>query len=221
MTKSVIICLGLLLITLVTSTSFRYAMQQQSEYQQPSEQQRQEQLITYVDPHGNYTLQYPQSWKVEYKKPITLYDSPTTQFRNPDSVSLVSIEMSHAELTKQQFEDGFLIYYPLLLSERFDGIKVENKTFGRYRIDGHPAGSIVFTSPIDNTLGVSKGLFLSTILSNNQTISITYVSSNESYSDNIQDVETMIDSIQIKDGSERGREIGVVNDETCSLSVTN
>jgi hypothetical protein len=31
----------------------------------------------------------------------------------------------------------------------------------------------------------------------------------------------MIDSIQIKDGSERGREIGVVNDETCSLSVTN
>ena len=73
MTKFVIICLGLLLITLVTSTSFRYSMQQQSEYQQPSEHQRQEQLITYVDPYGNYTLQYPQSWKVEYKKPTTLY----------------------------------------------------------------------------------------------------------------------------------------------------
>ena len=129
--------------------------------------------------------------------------------------------MSHAELTKQQFEDGFLIYYPLLLSERFDGIKIENKTFGRYEIDGRPAGSIVFSSPIDKTLGVSKGLFVSTIVSSNQTISITYVSSNESYSDNIQDVETMIDSIQIKDRSERWREIGVVNDEASSLSVTN
>lgn len=218
MNKSVFICLALLVIILGTSTNFMYSKQVQPEYQQPSEQQKQEQLITYANPQGNYTLQYPESWKVEYKKSVTLYDFPTTQFRMPDSVSLVSIEMNLPELSRKQFEDGFLIYYPLLLHERFDGIKIENKTFGRYEIDGRPAGSIVFSSPIDKTLGVSKGLFVSTIVSSNQTISIIYISSNENYNNNIQDIEVMIDSIRI--GTE-WREIGSVNDENSSLSITN
>jgi hypothetical protein len=218
MNISVFICLAFLVITLGVSTNLVYSQQEQVE---PSGQQRQEQLITYVDPQGNYTLQYPQSWKVEYRKSVTPYDFPTTQFQMPDSVSLVSIEMSHTELTQKQFEDGFLIYYPLLLRERFDGIKVENKTFGGYEIDGYQAGSIVFTSPIEKTIGVSKVLFVSAILSDNQTISITYISSNENYNNNIQDVEAMIDSIRIEERKKEEREKGSVNDEISSMTFTN
>lgn len=206
---SVFICLAFLVLSLEVSTDSVHSQQEQLE-QTGQQRQEQEQLLTYIDPQGNYSLQYPQSWKVEYRKSVTPYEFPTTQFRMPDSVSLVSIEMSHIELTQKQFEDGFLIYYPLLLRERFDGIEVENKTFGGYDIDGFQAGSIVFTSPIEKTTGVSKVLFVSTILSNNQTISLTYISSNETYNNNIQDVEAMIDSIKIED-RKKEREKSLVN----------
>ena len=216
---SVFICLAFVVISLEVSTHSVYSQQEQLEQTgQQRQVQEQQQLLTYIDPQGNYTLQYPQSWKVEYRKSVTPYDFPTTQFRMPDSVSLVAIEMSHIELTQKQFEDGFLIYYPLLLRERFDGIKVENKTFGGYDIDGFQAGSIVFTSPIEKTTGVSKVLFVSAILSDNQTISLTYISSNETYNNNIQDVEAMIDSIRIEEKKER--EKSLVNDIS-SMIFTN
>jgi hypothetical protein len=201
MNNSLYICLVFLTIILGISTTMMYSKQvaySENQQQPPTEQHEREQLITYTNPQGNYTLQYPQSWKVEHIKPAnTLHGVPTIQFRMPDSVSLVSIETSHSELSRKQFEDRFLTYYPLILRERFDGINIENKTFGKYEIDGYHAGSIVFSSPTDKSLGISKGLFVSTILSNNQTISITYISSNESYDNNITDIEAMIDSIRV------------------------
>jgi hypothetical protein len=62
-------------------------------------------------------------------------------------------------------------------------------------IDGSPVGSIVFTSPLDNTLGVNKGMFVSYVLNNNKTISITYISSNENFDNNLKNVTSMIQSI--------------------------
>jgi len=46
----------------------------------------------------------PKSWKVEYTKPADTPDGiPTVQFRMPHSVPLVSVETSHADLTRKQF----------------------------------------------------------------------------------------------------------------------
>jgi hypothetical protein len=84
------------------------------------------------------------------------------------------------------------------LRERFGfGLEIENKTFGLYAIDGFPAGSIVFTTPLDNTLGVNKGIFISSVLGNNQTISVTYISSNENFDKNLKNVTSVINSIRI------------------------
>jgi PsbP-like protein len=219
---SVFIDFAILVIILGASTNFIYPKQLHTEaqqQQQPSERHKQEQLTTYTNPQGNYTLRYPPSWKVEYIKSVTLHDLPTIQFRMQDSVSLLSIETSHAELTRKQFEDGFLTYYPLILRERFNGINIENKTLGTYNIDGHPAGSIVFSSPTDKTLGMSKGLFVSAILSNNQTISITYISSNESYNNNIPDIEAMIDSIRALRIDRRINSVTADNSSSSSVSI--
>jgi len=198
MNKSYHTSFVILTILLGASTTILYSRQQVAYPENQQQRQAQVQLITYTNPQGNYTLQYPRSWKVEYINPAnTLHGFPTIQFRMPDSISLVSIETSHAELSRKQFEDGFLTYYPLILRERFDGVNIENKTFGKYEVDGYPAGSIVFSSPTDKSLGISKGLFVSTIISNNQSISITYISSNESYDNNITYVKAMIDSIRV------------------------
>jgi hypothetical protein len=153
---------------------------------------------TYSYPQGNYTLQYPSDWQVEYKKPATRFDQPSSWFKLPDAVSIVSIDLSGSDLTKEEFEDGFLKYYPLILRERFgSGLEIEDKTFGLYEIDESPAGSIVFTTPLDNTLSVNKGLFVSSVLHANQTISITYISSNEDFNKNLNNVTSMIESIRI------------------------
>ena len=198
MNKSLFIYFAVLVIVLGSSTNLTGFRQVYPEDKQTSEQQqhKQEQLITYTNPQGNYTLQYPQSWKVEYIKPVSSSDLPLIQFRMSDPVSLVSIETNHAEITRKQLRDGFLTYYPLILRERFDGISIENKTFGKYSIDGSPAGSIVFSSLIDKTSGISKGLFVSAILSNNQSISITYISSDKNFDIHIPEIGNMIDSIR-------------------------
>ncbi|MGA7368605.1 MAG: hypothetical protein WBX01_05700 [Nitrososphaeraceae archaeon] len=154
----------------------------------------------YSDPQSNYTLHYPSDWQVEYKKPDTQFDQPSSWFKLPDAVSIVSIELSSSDLTREEFEDGFLKYYPLILRERFGlgpGLKIENKTFGLYEIDRSPAGSIVFTTPLDNTLGANKGMFVSSVLDDNQTISITYISSSENFNKNLNNVTSMIESIRI------------------------
>lgn len=144
----------------------------------------------YSDPQSNYTLRYPSDWQVEYEKPATRFDQPSSWFKLPDAVSIVSIELSNSDLTREEFEDGFLKYYPLILRERFgSGLEIENKTFGLYGIDRSPAGSIVFTTPLDNTLGVNKGMFISSILDNNQTISITYISSSDSFNKNLNFID--------------------------------
>ncbi|MGC1135105.1 MAG: hypothetical protein WA941_19910 [Nitrososphaeraceae archaeon] len=159
----------------------------------------------YSDPQGNYTLRYPSDWHEEYKKPVTRFDQPSSWFKLPDAVSIVSIELSNSDLTREEFEDGFLKYYPLILRERFgSGLEIENKTYGIYEIEGSPAGSIVFTSPVDNTLGVNKGMFVSSILNNNKTISITYISSNENFDNNLNNVTSMIGSIRIAPLRENG-----------------
>lgn len=154
--------------------------------------------LIYSDPDSNYTLQYPSNWQAEYEEPASYFDRPSSWFKIPDAISIVSIESVSTDLTKEEFEDGFLNYYPLILRERFGfGLEIENKTFGLYEIDGFPAGSIVFTTPLDNTLGVNKGLFVSSVLDNNQTISVTYISSNENFDKNLKNVTSVINSIRI------------------------
>jgi hypothetical protein len=159
----------------------------------------------YSDPQSNYTLHYPSDWHVEYKKPATQFDQPSSWFKLPDAVSIVSIELSSSDLTRKEFEDGFLKYYPLILRERFgSGLEIENKTFGLYQIDRSPAGSIVFTTPLDNTLGANKGMFVSSVFDDNQTISITYISSSENFNKNLNNVTSMIESIRIAPLIENG-----------------
>jgi hypothetical protein len=188
-----------------SSGSFGFVHEQASEQVTEEVNQKGLSYAMYSDPQSNYTLRYPSDWQVEYKKPTTQFDQPSSWFKLPDAVSIVSIELSNSDLTREEFEDGFLKYYPLILRERFgSGLEIENKTFGLYEIDGSPVGSIVFTSPLDNTLGVNKGMFVSSVLNNNKTISITYLSSNENFDNNLKNVTSMIGSIRIAPLRENG-----------------
>jgi hypothetical protein len=193
------IILLILIVGVWTSSSSRGFVDGQ-ESEQATEEVQEQRLgySMYSDPQSNYTLQYSSDWQVEYKEPASYFERPSSWFKLPDAVSIVSIELSGSDLTQAEFEDGFLKYYPLILRERFGfGLETENKTFGKYEIDRFPAGSIVFTTPLDNTLGINKGMFVSSVLDNNKTISIIYISSNENFNNNLNNVTSMIESIKI------------------------
>jgi hypothetical protein len=193
------IILVVFLVGLWNSSSSKGLINEQELKPETNEVQLEElNYLMYSDPDSNYTLQYPSDWQAEYKEPASYFDRPSSRFKLPDAVSIVSIESFRSDLTKEEFEDGFLKYYPLILRERFGfGLEIENKTFGLYEIAGFHAGSIVFTTPLDNTLGVNKGIFVSSVLDNNQTISVTYISSNENFSKNLKNISSMINSIRI------------------------
>lgn len=176
-----------------SSNYFTYGQQHQS-----SQKIILPEVKIYSDPKGNYTLQYPQSWNVQYQKSFVKFGYPTTQFILPDHVSIVSISMTNTELDEKRFKSGFLIFYPLILQERFkNSIEIENKTLGSYNIDGHQAGSIIFTNFVDNSLGIVKGLFIAAVPENNKIISITYISSQKNFQNNIKDIEDLVKSIKI------------------------
>lgn len=174
---------------------FVYSQQLQTQLQPPGEVV---QNTTYMDPNDNYTLQYPQIWKVEYKEPLIKYGYPITQFILPDHISIITISVTDIDLDEKDFKEGFLIFYPLILEERFNnGLQIINKTLQNHTIDGHTAGSIVFNNYVDNSLGIIKGLFITSVFENNKTISITYTSSEKNFDANLKDVQALVKSIKI------------------------
>lgn len=159
---------------------------------------KQTQILNYSDPLGNYTLQYPKNWKVQYQKSYYKFGYPTTLFILPDHISIVSISMTNIQLNENKFQEGFLTFYPLILQERFEnGIEIDNKTLDTYRIDGHIAGSITFTNYADNSHGLVKGLFITSVVGNNKIISITYISSQQFYDNNLKDIEQLVKTIKV------------------------
>ncbi|HET6588606.1 MAG TPA: hypothetical protein VFG45_00410 [Candidatus Nitrosocosmicus sp.] len=193
-----LLCMFCMLFLIVSSDSktlslFSYGQQLQLQSNIESVQN-----TTYTDPNGNYTLQYPQGWKVEYKEPVIKFVDPVTQFTLPDHKSIITISMGNIEIDEKSFKEGFLIYYPLILQERFNhGLQIVDKILGNYTIDGHTAGSIVFINQVDNSFGVIKGLFITSVFENNKTISITYTSSEKFFDHNMKDIDSMIKSIKI------------------------
>jgi hypothetical protein len=172
---------------------FTYAQQLQLQPQAEALQN-----MTYTDPNNDYTLQYPQSWKVEYKEPLIKYGYPISQFTLPDHVSIITISLTDIDLDEKDFKDGFLFFYPLILEERFNnGLQIINKTLQNYTINGHTAGSIVFNNYVDNSLGVIKGLFITSVFENNKAISITYTSSEKNFDTNMKNIESLIKLIKI------------------------
>ena len=106
--------------------------------------------------------------------------------------------MTDIDLDEKEFKDGFLVFYPLILQERFNnGLEIINKTLKNYTIGGHAAGSIIFYNYVDDSLGIIKGLFITSVFENNKTISITYTSSEKNFDRNMKDIESMIKSIKI------------------------
>lgn len=195
-----LICIYIILVIFIASLGsnilFIFAYGQDLQFQ--SQVDKVQNTTSYTDPNNNYALQYPQSWKVEHKEPYIKFGYPVTQFTLPDHLSIITISMTDIDLDEKEFKDGFLIFYPLILQERFNnGLEIINKTLKNYTIGGHTAGSIVFNNYVDNSLGIIKGLFITSVLENNKTISITYTSSEKNFDDNMKDIESMIKSIKI------------------------
>lgn len=188
----------IIFMALPTTSIFSYVFIYGQEELQVQSQTDKVQNTTYTDPNNNYTLQYPNSWKVEYKEPYIKFGYPVTQFTLPDHLSIITISMTDIDLDEKEFKDGFLIYYPLILQERFNnGLEILDKTLKNYTIDGHTAGSIVFNNYVDNSLGIIKGLFVTSVFENNKTLSLTYTSSEKNFDHNMDDIESMIKSIKI------------------------
>jgi hypothetical protein len=192
-------CICIIFIVFTTSPHskvlFLFTYGQQLQFQSQAEGVKN---ITYTDANGNYTLQYPLSWKVEYKEPFIKFGYPVTQFTLPDHMSIITISMTDTDIDEKEFKDGFLIFYPLILQERFNnGLEITNKTLGNFTIDGHTAGSIIFRNYVDNSRGIINGLFITSVFENNKTFSITYTSSEKNFDRNIKDIESMISSIKI------------------------
>ncbi len=193
-------CICIILIIFIASPGskipFIFSYGQQPEFL--SQVEKVQNTTTYADPNNNYTLQHPEIWKVEYKEPHIKFGYPVTQFTLPDHVSIITISMTDIDLDEKEFKDGFLVFYPLILQERFNnGLEIINKTLKNYTIGGHAAGSIIFYNYVDDSLGIIKGLFITSVFENNKTISITYTSSEKNFDRNMKDIESMIKSIKI------------------------
>lgn len=190
-------CIIFLLFTASIDSKMLFLFTHGQQLQIPSQPER-VQFITYADPNGNYTLLYPQSWKVDYKEPFVKFGFPITQFSLPDHTSIVTITIANTELDEKEFKDGFLTFYPLILEERFNnGLEIINKTLGNFTIDGYTTGSIIFRNYVDNSMGVIEGLFITSIFENNKTISIIYTSSEKNFDHNMDELEAMLKSIKI------------------------
>jgi hypothetical protein len=163
--------------------------------------------ITYTDPSGFYTLQHPSGWEVEYEKPITRFDEPTTTITvKPGLGSIVIISVLHnQDDIDEDIGDLALSLFSRNYERDNPGVSVDASDSDTYQIDGNKAYAILssgtfraftndFLSPISD-MDVKSLVLLSYF--GDSALRIQFIAPALSFDNDIQDVDTMIDSIKI------------------------
>jgi hypothetical protein len=130
----------------------------------PASAQVQQEFLTWTDPEGRFSIEYPSDWLAEEKKnrfeyfEVTFTDS-LSKYNGYLSVDysdrVEEEEVGSLELFFNSFVQGF--------GPAFEGFReVEDRDFSKYTIDGERAGSVIFAADIGG-IGLGGLLVVSVI----------------------------------------------------------
>lgn len=166
-----------------------------------------ENLTSYTDPEGFYTLQYPSDWEVDYKEPITRFDNPITTF-SEGLLSNLQIRIFDNELNVGNEVDADVLEFAPQFFQQGPGadINVEQSDVGTYQIDGIPAVAMILSGSMADFANLDasepfadldmKGIRLF-LFTDEKDMDFYYLTTIHVFDENVPEVEAIIDSIQL------------------------
>jgi hypothetical protein len=156
-------------------------------------------------------MQYPSSWILEPAENrfsdvdveiVNGYDATSGlvqvlyYFTSEDISSI----MKQYDVDQGQLEEKIDIWFPQFvtgLSQEFDGFnQTEDPQYGKYKIDGHKAGSIIFSAEIS---GQPLAGWVTATLIGNKILVFQYGADQNTFDTNLPIAEHMLNSIKILD----------------------
>lgn len=156
-----------------------------------------EEWIEYEDPEGKFSLEYPANWIIKSKE--SMFDLHDLQIydKNPVLQNDVTIGISYkldADMGDDKV-DKFVKHFGQTQMNTNPSYRVVKNDINNYEINGHKASGYIFEQKKPNG-ALLNGLILVSF-PNDQLFSINYSGIKDTFEENLQTVEKIIDSIQI------------------------
>lgn len=141
-------------------------------------------FITYMDPKGLHSLQYPSDWEVEYIEPLTKFNNPVTEFKPYGGSGSVFIEVGKS--VYKNFKD----FQNKLANLTSSQTEVVESGLNVYNISGYPTYSLLAEKE-----GYTK--FILTPYIDSAEMVLWYAGPTSAFEQDFMMVEKIIESIQV------------------------
>jgi hypothetical protein len=165
----------------------------------------------YTDPENEFSMQYPSSWIL--RPADNRFDLLDVEILNSGDATngLVQIQynimseelsslMKQYDVDQAELEQYLDIFFPAFLtgfSRSLDGFhQIENANYEKYNIDGHKAGSTVYSFEVS---GRELAGWVTVTLIGNKLFAFMYGADQNTFDTNLPIAEQMLNSIKISD----------------------